>query len=252
MSNLSIGGYYGGKQTIVPWLLSLCPTGFSRYLEPFCGFASLGLNIESSDKLFADKNEWTIAALRDIRDRPGQVISALSNFHWGKESFKQIKGELLAPDSTPGMSEGFKAIAFSAMAFQRGGSCSGFSSRQCDRAKKRSWDYLNEVSERLQKVRLLCISFDSNTLFSDDFIYLDPPYLDGGEHYAIPMNKDEHLTMLRWAISSRSKIMLSGYHSPLYDSLLSTWKVYTKPTRSNARNNKEECVWLNYDINDCF
>ena len=240
---ISIGGYYGGKHNLTPWLLSLVPVSFSNYIEPFCGFASLGLNIQSRNKTFSDLNPFTIAALKGLRDKCDQVILDLSTFEWSKDSFHQLKALM----STPDRCKPFAAIAFSAMAFQRGGSVSGFSPKQCDRAKKRSWEYLQKASLALQDVDIVCRPFDcSKPAHAKSFIYLDPPYLNGGEHYATPLRYEEHISMLQWAVSTKSKVMISGHKSELYQSYLHDWRTATKITRSNNRSAQYEIVWMNY------
>lgn len=215
-----IGGYYGGKASLRKQILKYFPS-----LPP-------------TTTVLGDINPGTIELLKEIRDRPEQLIEKLKNFQWKPEAFAWAKGETSA----------LATIAFSAMAHHRGGSRSGYSSQQAARAAKRNWNYLRVVSDRLQAMKIVCQPWQQTLATANEkaFVYLDPPYLSGGEHYQFTLNQDEHYELINWCLNTRAKIALSGYADPIYDRQLSDWRRITIAAQNNHRQSREEILWLNW------
>jgi len=84
----------------------------------------------------------------------------------------------------------------------------------------------------------------------DTFIYLDPPYLNStrqsSKRYVFEMSVQNHIDLINCVISLKCKIMISGYNSALYSSMLEGWntKTFLSMTRGGMR---EETIWMNYD-----
>ncbi|OEF62207.1 DNA methylase [Vibrio cyclitrophicus 1F175] len=85
------------------------------------------------------------------------------------------------------------------------------------------------------------------------FIYADPPYLPttrtSSKRYRKELTLDQHVQLLNQfkELSGRGiKIMISGYPSELYDSLLTNWRTYefNVMTRGGVRREK---LWMNYE-----
>jgi DNA adenine methylase len=88
-------------------------------------------------------------------------------------------------------------------------------------------------------------------------LYCDPPYLHStrNEHsrtiYACEMSEEDHRELAAVLNRCRSRIVVSGYPSDLYDELFPGWRVvrFDMPNhaaggRSKAR--KQETIWLNW------
>jgi len=89
----------------------------------------------------------------------------------------------------------------------------------------------------------------------DTLFYLDPPYLPSSRTatavYEHEMTEDEHRELLALLPTLRAKIMLSGYPSPLYDSLLTGWQRHEFDLPNNASGTKKkdretEILWCNF------
>ncbi len=87
----------------------------------------------------------------------------------------------------------------------------------------------------------------------DTFFYCDPPYLHETRPnkvgYGAEMTDDHHREFVNQARGCGGKVMISGYPSDLYDSLLSDWRRVEKQTRvqcSNSGNDRTEVIWMNY------
>ena len=65
------------------------------------------------------------------------------------------------------------------------------------------------------------------------------------------MAEDEQRELLVTIRQCQGKVMLSGYHSQLYDDTLSDWTLKEFNKANNASGAKEkrrmvECLWMNY------
>jgi hypothetical protein len=81
-------------------------------------------------------------------------------------------------------------------------------------------------------------------------IYCDPPYLRETRSsrrrlYRCELTRDDHVRFLDACRRLPALVMVSGYHSELYDLALSSWRVveYSAMTRGGART---EVLWCNF------
>ena len=80
-------------------------------------------------------------------------------------------------------------------------------------------------------------------------MYIDPPYLLGvrtGKQYMHEMTDSAHEEMLKKLLSSRAKIMISGYESEMYNDYLKDWNKYTFNSCAEHGKPRKEVVWINY------
>jgi DNA adenine methylase len=85
--------------------------------------------------------------------------------------------------------------------------------------------------------------------------YCDPPYLHetrtSTDAYAFEMSEEEHRQLLATLIDCKGKVMISGYSSSLYDSILVSWNRHTFELPNNAASGKvkrrmTEVLWCNF------
>jgi DNA adenine methylase len=121
-------------------------------------------------------------------------------------------------------------------------------------------DGLGDVHERLRRVVIRhCDATDLIKEFdgSHVVIYADAPYVHStrscNDHYACEMTDDEHRHLIEVCLKSKSNMMLSMYHHPIYDVLHEKhgWKVveFTMPNHLAGGTSKRrmvECLWMNY------
>jgi DNA adenine methylase len=120
-------------------------------------------------------------------------------------------------------------------------------------------DGLYEVHQRLQRVVIrnvpalqLLKEFDNDKTVH----YLDPPYHPDSRADKTAYGDDDttvqdHEELIEAVLKSRSKILLSGYHSDLYDKELKAWNCteMLSPNHSAGGQTKQrmvECVWRNF------
>jgi DNA adenine methylase len=80
-------------------------------------------------------------------------------------------------------------------------------------------------------------------------VYCDPPYMhetrSGHHQYEHEMSDVDHGRLLRWAIASPCRVMISGYWSEMYGSTLCKWRCsrFWAQTRGGMA---EEYLWVNF------
>lgn len=107
----------------------------------------------------------------------------------------------------------------------------------------------NEVSN-LTIVNGDALNFLANyTWTGSEFVYVDPPYLPSTRRasrvYRFDCDEAHHQNLLGLLTSLPAMVMLSGYASGMYDSVLSNWKRLEFQTGSHG-SARTEVVWLNY------
>lgn len=119
------------------------------------------------------------------------------------------------------------------------------------------WNYLPdtilECCERLKNAQIECI--DAIKLCErynspDTLIYCDPPYLQSlrkKNMYHHEMTEEQHIELLQVLLASKSKVIISGYESELYDSMLRDWYRVQKPTTVQMGLHRTETLWMNFE-----
>ena len=118
-------------------------------------------------------------------------------------------------------------------------------------------DALEQASQRLRRVQIENRSFEHLLRAYDDertLFYLDPAYMlearvDGG--YEDEMAAEQHELLLEMVLAAKGQVVLSGYHTPLYDSRLAHLPCIER-TRECAIHNshvhkksyRTECIWI--------
>jgi len=263
--------YHGGKHYLAAKLVALMPPHI-HYVEPYCG----GLSV----LLHKDPN--------GVSEVANDIHSGLTNFFKVLQSpqhfaefqrivcvvpFSQIEWEkamrqgILPQD--PQIVDVEAAVRFFIACRQsRAGKFDSFATLSKNRTRRNrneqvaAWqtavDGLPAVVERLKQVVILNMDAlevirqqdGSNTLF-----YLDPPYMHetrvSTSDYTFEMSDQEHAALLAVIKQCKGKVMLSGYHSPLYDRELADWNLRefqtdNKASSAKVKPTKTECVWMNY------
>lgn len=99
---------------------------------------------------------------------------------------------------------------------------------------------------------------------TDSVTYADPPYVADARRsrrrgtacldYRVDMGQPEQHELLAEALHrSPGAVMLSGYHSDLYDTLYKDWdriefQVHAHGSNSVARGSRIEVVWANFEL----
>lgn len=116
---------------------------------------------------------------------------------------------------------------------------------------------ISAVSSALQPARIMNCSYEKTSQYDsvDTLYYLDPPYLHSTRTskkiYEYEMTDNDHINLLNWAKTLKGSVVISGYNSDLYNTVLTGWNKYEKSIANSASQSKKknkmvECIWKNY------
>jgi len=85
----------------------------------------------------------------------------------------------------------------------------------------------------------------------NELVYCDPPYIRETRRsqkkiYKYDYTLEQHAEFLQFIKRLPCQVMISGYHSDLYERALSDWSVYTFQTRIRQKI-ATEWIWMNYE-----
>jgi DNA adenine methylase len=236
------------------WIISHMPE-HSTYLEPYFGSGAVFFNKRPSKiETINDLDEQVVNLFRVIRDTPDDLARVISFTPLSRreyyDSYEQTGGAL--EDARRFLVRCWQAI---------GGKTSdrtGWRSLILSNGPKmtREWDRLPEkiliAAARLKQAQIenqpalkLIDRYDR----PDVLIYADPPYILSTRtkrHYAHEMKLPDHIELIDRLRTFRGAVLLSGYHHPLYDQLVSDgWKMEEFQASAEAGAKRTEVLWIN-------
>lgn len=250
--------YPGAKNRIADWICEYIPL-HDVYLEPFFGSGAVFFNKNPAKiETLNDLDDNIVNYFKVIRENHKELAEALEMTPYSREEYNR-SFEILESDS-----DIERARKFAVKCWQ-GFGCSnlyknGFRSSQQNKSPQttKEWngfpDRLKIAAERLKEAQIeklpaieLIKRYDS----ADVFIYADPPYLRGIRKsylYRYEMTDDEHAELLEVLKDHPGKVMISGYDSELYNTMLSGWIKVEKKTQADAGASRIEVLWMNYEM----
>ncbi|MHA2279342.1 MAG: DNA adenine methylase [Promethearchaeota archaeon] len=254
--------WYGGKHYLSRRIIEYFPEHHT-YVEPFGGAASVLLNkAPAVVEVYNDLDSRITRLFRVLRDDGEELQRRLSLTPYsevefaaagsGGDEIEQARRDFVRwRQSIGGRGEAF-SFTLHRVRRQMADVVSGYLSTIDEQ--------LPLIIERLRTVQILCRpavkiikKWDSkHTLF-----YCDPPYLHETRHvgsrdvYGVEMTEDDHRKLAEVLNGCVGKVVLSGYPSPLYDELYSSWRVVSFDMPNHAaggrkKARKTEVLWLNF------
>jgi DNA adenine methylase len=250
--------YFGSKQRIADWIVSLLPD-HAHYVEPFAGGLSVLLakrpaRMETVNDLDGD----LVTFWRVLRDRPADLIRACALTPHSRAEHASAT-EAAADDLevarrvwvrlSQGRSATLRTTGWRYYVNPAGSNLGmpGYLDAYVDR--------MAAVAERLHAVSLECLpALDLITKYgrhAEVLLYIDPPYLGStrGANYRHEMTSDaDHRELAAALADCKATVVLSGYDSPLYAELYDGWHRYEQASMTgNAKTAKArtEVLWAN-------
>lgn len=263
--------YYGGKAGMARRIVSLLPP-HRVYLEPFLGSgAVLFAKRPSVHEIANDVDGNVVNFFRILRERPGDLEDVCRLTPYARDEFR-------AADLAEPADELERARRFWVRVNQSFGKTAGDEtgwSVTTARTQSPPGSVLGRIgrfgaiAERLAQVQIE--SCDAAHLIlrmgtRDAVVYADPPYLAEtrrerarrANDYRCDMGEPEEHERLALALhETEATVILSGYHSPLYDRLYGDWPRLEIPVLAHsssavtaARGERLEVLWSNRPINE--
>jgi DNA adenine methylase len=258
--------YFGGKTRLAPWIVSLLPE-HRVYVEPFAGSCAVLLaKPRSSHELVNDIWGDLVTFLRVLRDDTDALVDACQLTPYARDEFYACEQR---PADISDLERARRLWVRIVQAFAAATADSHRLSWSCSVANRQSdavtaqvlVDRMREVGRRLASViienRPAIDIIERFGRDDDAVIYADPPYFvatrtsanDYQHDYA---REDDHRALADALHRARAAVLISGYHSPLYDELYGDWERAERTTRVNSSNRRGsnprqavEVVWSN-------
>lgn len=254
--------YHGGKWEMAPWIISLFPS-HRVYVEPFGGGGSVLLRKPRSyAEIYNDLDGEVVNLFQVARDRGHELCRALELTPFARTEFTQAYDPVADPVE--------RARRMVIRAFMGHGSNghqvkTGFRADAQSSGTTPARDWRNfptafvKVVERLRGVVIenrSALSLIERFGKKDALIYADPPYVhstrtDRRGDYAYEMSDADHRELAAALNATPAAVVLSGYHSPLYDELYAGWERAEKATQADGGAARVEVLWMrNVDRGD--
>lgn len=256
--------WHGGKHYLAARIIQQFPE-HRIYLEPFGGGASVLLNKQPVDvETYNDLDLRITRLFQVLRDQGDEFVSRVQLIPYSQVEFERAWD----------YPEYASAVEMAVCDFVRW--------RQSFGGRGKSWSYstgrarggmagdvnawwtaiemLPEIIERLQRVQIIRQpAVEAIRRFDHDeaLIYCDPPYVHqtrskgGRDVYGVEMTDDDHRDLADVLRQCKSKVVLSGYCSPLYEELYGDWRIVDFDMPNHAAGGKlkarqTERLWMNY------
>lgn len=252
--------YPGSKWKIAPQIVKLIPEHHS-YVEPFFGSGAILFNKEPSNIETINDLDYDVTNLfRCIQKDSERLARLVMTTPFSREEYEgQFDILETVYESSFQRAAGFLVRCWQGQGFRTNGSKVGWKNDVQGREKSYAlwnWyrlpEWIIEIAERLRMVQIenrpaleVIKRFDYDNVFQ----YWDPPYLLGiryGKQYRYEMKDEDHEKLLKEALSSKAKIMISGYESDMYDYYLKDWNKCTFKSCVESGKPRTEVVWMNY------
>ena len=252
--------YPGAKWRIADWIIENMPTHHS-YVEPFFGSGAVFFNKPQSNiETINDLDGEVVNFFEVIRDMPEELAAKIHMTPYARAVYEGVYEQ---PHITT-ISKLDRALRFCIkINMSHGFRCNSkvgwkndIQGREAAYALK-SWnkipDLIMKAAARLKEAQIeQWPAIEVIKRFNDPkcLIYCDPPYLlrtRKGKQYNIEMSDKEHEELLQLLLESKSKVIISGYESDLYNDALKNWRKKTTYSLTQSLRKAKEVIWMNYD-----
>ncbi|MEF2156413.1 DNA adenine methylase [Luteimonas sp. FXH3W] len=253
--------YHGGKWRLAPWIISYFPE-HRAYVEPFGGGGSVLIRKERSyAEVYNDLDGEVVNLFRVTRERGDELRELLRLTPFARAEFESAwqpsSDELEQARRT--VIRSFMGFGSAAVSLEVGGKPkTGFraNSNRSGTTPAHDWanypDCMAALIERLQGVvienrdAMKCMAHHDT---EETLHYVDPPYVastrDKGGDYRHEMTDADHRELAAFLRTLKGMVVLSGYHSELYDELYADWSRTERVAFADGAMKRTEVLWFN-------
>lgn len=220
----------GKKTRLIPFIAKIASTiRYGRYVEPFCGSCEVLLSLDPPKALVADNNRFIINFFNDVKDRKidAQKIREFLEFHGlnlsrkGESYYYQMRKEFNEKPSSLLFLFVNRSCFNGLMRFNSKGQFNVPFCRKNDRFSKAYITKIVNQVDSISKViwshgddwRFICQDFRKtlSEARENDFLYLDPPYINRNATYFDDWDKEKNDDLLSLVYRSSCPYILSNW-----------------------------------------
>ncbi len=251
--------YYGGKTTLAPRIADLLPA-HRHYVEPFAGSLAVLLAKQPSKlETVNDLDQDLVTFWRVLRERPDELAAVATLTPHARAEHISAR-DLTVPDDlerarrvwvllSQGRTGTLRTTGWRFYADPAGTSTPmpGYLQGYVERLPRAAWR-LRQVSLECRPALDVIADYGQH---AEVCIYADPPYLGSTRSvgYRHEMTADaDHQSLADALRSCRASVVLSGYHSPLYDDLYDGWyrvEMKSGTGQAGGYEARTEVLWSN-------
>ncbi len=250
--------YYGGKQTLLKYLLPLIPQ-HRMYCEPFFGGGAVFFAKPKSEvEVINDINGEIVNFFKVIKTKFPELQSEIKATLHSRELYKKAMVVYAHPDLFTDVKRAWALWVLTNQGFAGMIGSWGFGkddSKEAALANKRDL-FTKEYEDRLTKVQVEnnnAIKVINRCNDKETFIYADPPYIGSDQGHYKGYSESDYRELLDTLAKVKGKFLLSSYPSKILSTYIKKykWKVQ-KVTKSVAVTKhtdkvKTEMIVMNYD-----
>jgi DNA adenine methylase len=172
----------GSKAQLLPELRGYWGQHHSRYVEPFCGSASLFLSLLPKAGVLSDINEELVIAMQQVQLHPSRLLECIARLPVSEKSYYKIRS--WNPHDLSDAERAARFIYLNSLCFNglyRTNSKGQFNVPYGSKQRRSVVDseHLFDVSRALRSVEICTADFEDAVSRTSvgDFLYVDPPYV---------------------------------------------------------------------------
>ncbi|MGQ0829334.1 MAG: DNA adenine methylase [Bacteroidota bacterium] len=250
--------YYGGKQTMIKYLLGLIPD-HSLYCEPFFGGGALFFAKEKSAvEVINDMNSEVINFFKVIKQKFPELHKEIQSTLHSRELYKNAMVVYEHPDLFSDVKRAWALWTLTNQGFAGMIGSWGFGktdSKEKALANKRD-DFTKAYADRLRSTQIEnndALKVIDRCDAKDTFFYCDPPYIGSDMGHYEGYSEENYKDLLNKLVRVKGKFLLSSYPSPILNQFIKKYKWKTKKVEKSVAvtkhtdKKKTEMLVFNYD-----
>ncbi|MBI3518049.1 MAG: DNA adenine methylase [Bacteroidetes bacterium] len=250
--------YYGGKQSLLKYLLPLIPP-HKIYCEPFFGGGALFFAKPKSDvEVINDLNGEVVNFFKVVKTKFSELQKEIQGSPHSRELFKRAKAIYDFPDM---FSDVQRAWAFWVLTNQGFAGIIGSWGFGKTNSKEKAVAFKRDSFTKEYADRMKTVQVEHNDALKvidrcDDktaFIYCDPPYINSDQGHYEGYSEAEYEALLNRLAKLKGKFLLSSYPNPILNKFIKKYKWRVKKISKSVAvtkltdKQKVEMMVMNYE-----
>lgn len=256
--------YAGSKWCIADWIIQHFPPGYEKmvYLEPYLGSGAVFFNkmpgaVETINDLDSDIYNLFLV----LREKPEDLKRALEMTPYSREEYDR---SFEKADEPLEKARRFMVRTTQAIGAKMGSKCGWRNHKQMkiggtacklggitDTIDMAAARLRSDTTHLVQIEHMDALRLIRRYNSRDVLMYVDPPYLrekrKSGRLYLHEMDNAGHAELLKALTESKAHIVISGYDSELYNTMLAGWHTGTTIVQTTSTEKAVEKIWMNYE-----